>query len=110
MVEVQCSGCIIPFRHLPHVWPELLEFHSYGSGSIQAQALQEVDKMLEKGTLDLVDYPGVGYQSRLPLMQKAIWGRGGGDGWLPVIDLLSLNRYVTHQIKRGDSLIGTGVN
>ena len=47
---------IIPFPHLPPVSQEPLEFPSYGSGCVRARAFQEkVDKMLEKGTLELVD-------------------------------------------------------
>ena len=66
-----------------------LKFHSYISGSAKAQALEEVDKMLEKGTLELVDHPDPGFYSRLFLVQKVT------GGWHPVIDLLSLNGFIT---------------
>ena len=67
-----------------------VEFPSYGSGSVMNQALQaEVDKILEKCALDLVDHPGVGYYSHLFLVQKVI-----GE-WRPVIDLLAHNHYMT---------------
>ena len=45
--------------------------------------------MLVKGALALVDHPGPGLYSRLFLVQKAT------EGWRPVINLLSLNGYVT---------------
>ena len=56
---------------------ESLGFASCGSGSVKAQALQgEVDKMLQKGTLELVDHLGPGYYNRLFLVWKVT--RGGG--------------------------------
>ena len=45
-------------------------FPSYGSESVKAQALQEVDRMLGKGALKLVKNPGQGYYSRQFLVQK----------------------------------------
>ena len=54
---------------------ELVEFPSYCSGSVKAQAPQvEVDKMLEKGTLEVVDPLGPGYYSQMFLVQKATGG------------------------------------
>ena len=48
-MEVLCSCYLVPFHHLPPVSWELVEFPSYSSGCVKAQALQaEVDKMLEK--------------------------------------------------------------
>ena len=44
------------FHHLPPVSRVLCEFLSNGLRSAKVQALQgEVDKMLEKGTLEMVD-------------------------------------------------------
>ena len=54
------------------------------------QALQgEVDKMLEKGSLELVEHLGPGYYSNLLLVQK-VTGR-----WRPIISLSVLSHYVT---------------
>ena len=54
----------VPFHHHPPVPRELVEFPSHGPGSVKAQALQaEVDKMLEKGALEVVDLPGPEYDS-----------------------------------------------
>ena len=39
---------------IPHVSLEPIEFPRYSSGSVKAQALQEVDKMPGKGSLKLV--------------------------------------------------------
>ena len=56
MMEILRSGYLGPFHHLPPVSQEPVEFPSYSSGSAKAQALQaEVDKMLEKGDLGVVD-------------------------------------------------------
>ena len=61
---------------------EPLEFPSYGSLSVRACALQDkVDKRLEKGTLELVDQTGLGFYSRLFLVQKEMGGGGSGVLW-----------------------------
>ena len=53
-----------PSISIPAVLWEPLEFPSYTSGPAKAQALkEEVDKMLQKGTIELVDHPGLGYYS-----------------------------------------------
>ena len=49
-----------------------------------------LDKMLQKGALEPVDHLGLSYYSHLFLMQKAL-----GWGWHPLIDLSSLNGYIT---------------
>ena len=55
-------------------------------GYAKSQALQvEVDKMLEKGTLELVGHPNLGYFFLLFLVWKA------SRAWRPIIGLLSLN-------------------
>ena len=77
MVEVSHSGCIVSF-HLCH--KNLFEFPFSVSGSAKAQVLRgEVDKVLQKDTLKLVDHPGSGYCSWLSL----------------VIYMTDLNGYVT---------------
>ena len=88
LVEVFCSRYLILFHHLLPVSRDQRHFSSYGSGSAKVQALQEVDKMLETGTLELEDHPDLRC-SRLFLVQKAM------RGWCPVIDLLRLIWYVT---------------
>ena len=85
-MQVLHSEYIVPFHHLPPLSQEPREFLSYVSGFAKAQSLQkEVDKMLQKCTLELVDHPGSGYYSKLFLVQKAL-----GE-WRPMIDLSSLN-------------------
>ena len=60
-LEVLLSEYIVPFHNLPPVLQEPLEFLFYNTGLAKAQSLQgEVDRMLEKGTLELVDHPGQG--------------------------------------------------
>ena len=78
-MEVLDSGYIVLFRHLPLVSWEPHEFLSYTSGSVKAQALQqEMNKMLQKGALELVDHLGLDYYSWLFLVQMA---SGGGIPW-----------------------------
>ena len=75
-------SCPVPPPRLPLTSEELVEFPSYGLVSVKAQTLQaEVDKILEKGALEIVDPPGPGYYSRLFLVQKVT------GGWRPVMDL-----------------------
>ena len=45
--------------------------------------------MLKKGALERVDQPSLGFYSLLFLVQKAT------GGWKPIIDLFTLNSYVT---------------
>ena len=66
------GGYHIPFHHQP-VSREPIKFLSYGLRSVKAQALQGgVDKMLEKGFLELIDCPCLGNYSRLFLAQKGM--------------------------------------
>ena len=54
-MEVLCIGYVVPFHHLPLVSQELVEFLSYGLGSVKVQALQaKEDKPLKKGTLEVL--------------------------------------------------------
>ena len=87
-MEVLCSGRIVPFHHLPPVSWEPLELPFLTSVSTKAQALQEVNKMLQKDVLKLVGHQG--YYSWLLLVQKVLWWEGG----VPVMDLLSLNGHI----------------
>ena len=77
--------------------------------SVSAHAPQEVDKMLQKGTFELVDHPGQTYYNWLFLVQVL-------RGWLPRIDLSGLNEYIIRtkskmeivstvlgSVKKGDS-------
>ena len=80
----------MPFHHLPPVSVVPRELSSSTLGSVQALALQEeVDKMLQKGAVELVDQPGLGYYSRLFLVEKVT------EGWRSVIDLSALNGFVS---------------
>ena len=61
-MKIHCFGYPISFHHLPLVFWELFEFPSCGLRSVKADVFQdEVSKMLEKGTLELVDWPGQGF-------------------------------------------------
>ena len=69
-VKVLWLGYLIPFHHFPPVSWESLEFPPYGLGSVRACALQEeVDKMVEKGTMELVDQTCLGFYIRLFLLR-----------------------------------------
>ena len=69
MVKVLCSGYIVPFHHILTVLREPPEFPSYTLGSAKGQALQkEVNRMLQKSTVEPVDHLGLGYYSRLFLV------------------------------------------
>ena len=57
---------------------------SFPLESAKAQTFQKVDRMLQKGTLELVDHQGPGYYSQLFLVQKVL------EGWCLLIDLLSV--------------------
>ena len=106
MVDAFCSRHIVPLHHIPTVSEEPSEFPSYTLASAKSQALQgEVNKMLKKSILELVDHLGLGYYSQLFLVHKVM------KGWRPVIDSLSLNGYITlTEFKIGDSPFGSGVD
>ena len=77
-MEVLCLGYCIPFHQLLPVAGGPIEFPSY------SLCQGELDKMLEE-----VEYLSSIYYSRLFMVQK-VSGR-----WRPVVDLSSLNSYVT---------------
>ena len=84
------GGYRVPFTDSP---PPLsrtpVSFPTYRAGSPWAQALwQEVEGMLAKGALEIARDPGPGFYSLLFLVEK------GSGGWLPVIDLSHLNKFV----------------
>ena len=61
-MEVPYSSYLVLFHHLLPVSQESVEFPSNCSGSVNSQALQaEMNKMLKKGALELVDNLGPGY-------------------------------------------------
>ena len=69
---------------------ELEKFPFYGSGSPKAQASQaEVDKMLGKGSLEVVGLLGLGYCSHQFLVQKAT------RRWRVIIDFSAFSHYET---------------
>ena len=90
MVGVFQDGYRVPFHNLPPVLLVPKELSSSGLGTVHVLALQEeVNKMLLKGAVELVEQPGPGFYSRLFLVEKMT------GGLRPVIDLLSLNNFVT---------------
>ena len=83
MVEVLYSGYIVPFCHLFPVPQEPLKFPSCALGSAKADAIQEeVDRMLQKGILELVDHPGLAYYSRQFLVQKVLHDQLVESEWI----------------------------
>ena len=69
----------------------LRELSSCAPGLDRAEVLQEkVSKMLQKGVMEPVDQLSPGFYSRLFLVEKVTDG-----GWRPVVDLSTLNRFVT---------------
>ena len=78
-------GYLIQFYHLLLVSQEPVEFPSYGLGSAKAQALQaEVDGMLGKEALEVVDLPSLAYHCCLFQVYNVT------RGWRPVA-LLAIN-------------------
>ena len=96
MVSIVRDGCQVPFLGSP---PPLTDtpvpFQTYHPGSPKALALaQDVSKMLQKGAVEVVDDPGLGFYCRLFLVEKAT------GGWRPVIDLSPLNGFVRQTLFR----------
>ena len=88
-MEVLRFSCLVPFHHQPPLSWKPVEFPSYGSGSMKAYTLQaEVEKILEKGVLEIVNHLGPGYYDCLFLVQKV-------TGWRAIVDISALSRYVT---------------
>ena len=90
VVSVLQDGYCVPFLDSP---PPLarspVSFPMYRAGSPQSLVLlQEIEKMLAKGALEIVLDPGPSFYSRLFLVEKAT------GGWCPVIDLSPLNEFV----------------
>ena len=82
----------VPFLDtLPPLARSPVLFPTYWAGSPWSHALlQESEKMLAKGALEIILNPGPGFYSHLFLVEKAT------GGWRPVIDLSPLNLFV-HQ-------------
>ena len=90
MVGVLRDGYRVPFHHLPPVSLVPRELSSSAPGTDRVLALQEeVNKMLLKGAMELMEQPGPGFYSRFFLVEKVM------RGWSPVIDLPSLNNFIT---------------
>ena len=88
-VVVLWDGYRVLFHHLPPVSLEPWELPSCSFGSVRVQALREVSKMLLKEALELVGQLGLGFYSQLFLVEKVT------GGWLPIIDHLTLNGFIT---------------
>ena len=66
-----------------------VSFPPYRAGSPRAPALRQgVEALLAKGTLEIALVPGLGFSSRLFLVEKA------SGSWRPVINLSHLNEFV----------------
>ena len=86
-VGVLGDGYRVPFHHLPPVSLVPMELSPSASGTVRALALQEeVNKMFLEGAVEQL---GPGFYSCLFLVEKVM------GGWRPVIDLSSLNNFVT---------------
>ena len=80
----------VPFHHLPPVSQVPTELSSAAPGTVRALALQEeVNKMVPKGVVEIIQQLRPGFYSHLFLVEKMT------RGWRPVIDLSSLNNFVT---------------
>ena len=90
MVSVLKDGYHIPFLHqLAPLVGSPVSFPTYPPGFPKALALrQEVKTMIAKGALETVPNLGLGFYSRLFLVEKA------SGGWRPVIELSPLNEFV----------------
>ena len=90
VVSVLRDGYRIPFLDsLPPLARSPVSFLTYWPGSPRDLALlQEVEKMLGKGALEIVTDRGPGFYSHLFLVEKAT------GGWRPAIDLSPLNGFV----------------
>ena len=90
VVDILRDGYRVPFTDsAPPLTDTPVPFRSYHQGSSKQLALAlEVSKMLEKGAVEVVVDPGLGFYSRLFLVEKA------NGGWRPVIDLSPLNGFV----------------
>ena len=76
-VAVLWNGYRVPLHHLPPVSLEPQELPSCSPGSIRALALwEEISKLLQKGALEPVGQPGLGFYSWLFLVEK-VRGEGG---------------------------------
>ena len=84
------QGYRLPFvSDLPPLSSQPLEFPSYKGDPPKAEALmREVQEMVRKGALEVVQHPSPGFYSRLFLVAKA------SGGWRPVIDLSPLNGFL----------------
>ena len=72
-MEALCSGYCILFHHQQPVLQEPLEFPSYSSGSVKAQALQDKeDKMLGKRPLEVVNKPFYKMLEQAAIIAKSV--------------------------------------
>ena len=89
VVEVLQVGYRIPFDRRPPLSERPLSLPAYSPQSIKGVALtQELQTLLRKGAVEPAPQ-SPGFYSRLFLVHKA------SGSWLPIIDLSTLNDYVT---------------
>ena len=89
MVEVLREGYRIPFSAQPPLSKEPISFSSYAPSSIKGAALEkELLELSSKGAVERAP-PTPGFYSRMFVVRKA------SGSWRPIIDLSTLNNYVT---------------
>ena len=99
VVEVLRVGYRIPFDRRPPLSERPLSLLAYSPQSIKGVALTpELQNLLRKGAVEPAPQ-SPGFYSRLFLVQKA------SGSWRPIIDLSTLNDYVTVSLPYGDSSV-----
>ncbi|MPC69630.1 hypothetical protein E2C01_063860 [Portunus trituberculatus] len=89
VLSILRKGYKIPFTSLPPVTSAPLGFRSYPPGSKKGKALEfEVQRLLTKGAIEETSAKS-GFYSHLFVVPK------NTGGFRPILDLSTLNRYVT---------------
>ena len=92
IVEALRVGCRIPFDRRPPLSERPLSLPAYSRQPIKGVALtQELQTLLRKGAVEPAPQ-SPGFYNRLFLVQKA------SGSWHPIIDLSTLNDYVTSSL------------
>ena len=90
VVDIVRSGYVVPLAVPPPLAEEPVFFPSYAKQSEKALALEEeIRALVKKGAVEPAPMPSPGYYSLMFVVRKA------SGGWRPIIDLSTLNGYVT---------------